>query len=288
MSSQIHPQPSPPVPATSVQLGNVHGASVQAPEYGVHDYGDQLIEARRVFWQACAAIFAGALGLLAVILEPVGFRKTFDDCWSYYSKCDYFPMIGPGVGGGIWCIAQAVWAGFLLFNARKITTLHTYYGGSGTRSPLPRNLLCNASAFTTCTVFTFVGLLACGPLSMFVNGDYGKAVGAILLCMAVATLTASILGCCALCKAGCGCNCCDYPAYAPNGYQQLHSVAAPQIDSAYTSNFSMNSHWAANPQSLSAQSTITNSGIAGHTQEAAQNCQTETQGLVEVGESDCN
>ena len=285
----MHPQPSPPAPATSVQLGSVHGGSVQAPVYDLHDYGDQLIEARRVFWQACAAIFAGALGVLAVILEPVGFHKTIDDCWSYYSTCDYYmAMIGPGVGGGIWCIAQAVWAGFLLFNAKKITTLHTYYGVSGARSPLPRNLLCNASAFTTCTVFTSVGLLACGSLSMFFNGDYGKAVGAILLCMAVATLTASILGCCALCKAGCGCNCCDYPAYAPNGYQQLHSVAAPLIDSAYTSNFSMNSHRAANPQNLCAQSMSTNSGIAGQTQEAAQKCKTETQGLVEVGELDCN
>ena len=213
MSSQMHPQPSPPAPAANVQLASAHGASVQAAEYDVydyggHDYGDQLAGARRrVFYQACAAIFAGVLGLLAVILETIGFSKTIDDQCSYedYNCNCELPMIGPGVGSGILCVALAVWAGFLLFKARNVTTLHAY-----SRLPIPRNLLCNASAFTTFSVFTFLGLLACGTLSMFFNGDYGKAVGTILHGMAVATLTASILGCCALCKEGCGSNCCDF------------------------------------------------------------------------------
>ena len=225
MSSQMHPRPSSPAPARggNVQLGNAHGVSVQTIEYDVFDHGDQLTKTRRVFLQACAAIFAGMLGILAVILELVGFSKaTVGSCY-YDDYCD-LPMIGPGVGGGIWCIAQAVWAGFLLHNARKVTTLHAYYRGSNARLPMPRNLLCNATAFTTCTVFTFFGLLPCGSMSMFFNGDYGKAVGTILLCMAAATLTTSILGCCALCEEGCGCYCCEYPVYAPNGYQERHSA----------------------------------------------------------------
>ena len=238
MSSQMHPHLSSQAPAANVQLGSAHGASVQAADVYMYDHGDQLTEAWRIFYQACTAIFAGVLGMLAVILELVGFSKTIDECGYYLDRCNDMGIIGPGVGGGIWCIAQAVWAGFLLFKARKVTMLHAYYRGSGARSPMPRNLLCNASAFTTCTVFTFFGLLPCGSMSMFFNGGYGEAVGAILLCMAVVTLTASILACCALCEEGCGLNCCENPVYTQNGYQQQRS--APEIDS--TPDFSMNSH----------------------------------------------
>ena len=139
---EMHAQPSPPAPAASAQLRSVHGASAQAVECGVCDYEDQLIEARRISWQACAAIFAGMLGILAIILEPVGFSQASGD-----------RLIGPGVCGGAWCIAQAVWAGFLLFNARKVMTIHTHYRRirSGARSPMSTSLQCNASALTTFT-----------------------------------------------------------------------------------------------------------------------------------------
>ena len=234
----MHAQPSPPAPAASAQLRNVHGASVQAAECDVCDYEDQLIEARRISRQACAAIFAGMLGILAIILEPVGRASG--------------GLIGPGIFGGVWCIAQAVWAGFLLFNARKVMTLHAYYRRirSGARSPMSTSLQCNASALTTFTAFTFLGLVVCGWISIiYLSEGYGTAVGAILFFMAVVTLTASILGCCAICKSGCaGCGCCDYPVYTPSGHngQQLHCASV--VDSS--PNFQVTTVRVANPLNL--------------------------------------
>ena len=258
----MHAQPSPPAPAASAQLRSVHGASAQAVECGMCDYEDQLIEARRISWQACAAIFAGMLGILAIILEPVGFSQASGD-----------RLIGPGVCGGAWCIAQAVWAGFLLFNARKVMTLHAYYRRirSGARSPMSTSLQCNASALTTFTAFTFLGLVVCGWMSIStppinLNEGYDKAVGAILFSMAVVTVTASILGCCAICKSGCaGCGGCDYPVYTPTGHngQQLHCASV--VDSS--PNFQVTTVGVANPLNLCAEATGPGIAPAPQTQE---------------------
>ena len=131
-------------------------------------------------------------------------------------------MIGFGVGGGIWCLCQAVWAIFLLANAKKILTTHAYLPAQDRRAPIARNLLCNVTAFTTFAAFTSASLIPAGTLSLFFNGGYGIGVGVLLFCMSAASFVAAVVGCCVTCTAGCGCICCDHaPCTTPHGYQKL-------------------------------------------------------------------
>ena len=234
------PLPSASCPVPAEGLDGDDGLSAY------RDFGDQRTQATQVTVQAKAAIIAGFLGILAIVLEAVGFTKSIEEiCVNdprEWPDCHqrFFPaVIGPGVAGGAWCLFQAVWAGFILANVKK-TPMMNFQHQASRRSPMPRTLLCNVSSFTTLTAFSTAGLVPAGSLSFFFNGSYGIAVAVILLCMCVACFVATVAGSCAVCKAACGCTCCEYPTDTHGGYQPVYGT--PAVASATSvPNYGLNS-----------------------------------------------
>ena len=216
------PRPSVSCPVLAVRPDGEDGLS----DY--RDCGDQRTQVTQVTVQAKAAIIAGFLGILAIILETVGFTKSIDEkrCEPYpYCYQIYPAIVGPGVAGGVLCLFQAVWAGFILANVKK-TSMMNFQHQASRRSPMPITLLCNVSSFTTLTAFSTAWLVAVGSLSFFFNGSYGIALAVISLCMCVACFVATVAGSCAICKAGCGCTCCEYPTDTQVEYQPVDGTPA--------------------------------------------------------------
>ena len=199
-------------------------------------FADSARQTKAVTLQVMAAFVAGGLGIVAIILDFVAIAQENKRCETFErSDCvDYhdLPWIltSPGVIGGIWCILQAVWAGFILANVRKMTKMD-FQRQSSRRSSTARSLLCNVSAFATLNAISTAGLAAAGILffTLFYNsgGDwFTNSEGAIVLCMCVACFVATVAGSCAVCKAGCGCTCCDYPTDTQGGYQPVYGTPA--------------------------------------------------------------